>query len=187
MLRAAIEHLYATFSGYRVTDYEALCIFDFGPTEEELESVSAPLREVPLAVVRSMEFYDPSWESWGTEAEVKHFLPRILELVADDPGILWGSAFSLFKYKLHGALTGWSEAEAAALRAWIEATLDHHLAEGECPKELIEAAAELGLTGDEILARWGEATVEGPWRHSVSEDPAVLAVIAEVARRAPGS
>jgi hypothetical protein len=48
-MREAIERLYETFSNYRVTDFDDLGFFDFGPTDAEL--------------VAHMEFYDSTWDT----------------------------------------------------------------------------------------------------------------------------
>lgn len=63
-LQLAIEDLYETFSGYRVTSFKDLGCYDFGPSESEYRALEgSPLREVPKETLRSMEFYDPSWDT----------------------------------------------------------------------------------------------------------------------------
>lgn len=156
-LRAAIDGLYEVFAGHRVPESAALGFYDPMHDTKEVQALlwNRPLRAIPEEAIWAMEFYGAGWGAWGDETEVKHFLPRILELVtAHLDQLTWGGAFSLFKYKLHGALESWPEAEGAALRSWAVAAVDYHLHRrwdsnfrSDFPL-LVAAALELGMPGE---------------------------------------
>lgn len=161
-LAAAIEALYETFAAYRLADPSKVGFFDFGPNEAELRGISGPLREIPVEVVRSMEFFAADWRSWGTEAEVKHVLPRVLECLVEHPELLGSpSTMSLFKHKLRRGLAS----QGSALLSWerepvarfMELLLDHRITHpgrsehGELGY-LVEALVEVRFDATRALA-----------------------------------
>jgi hypothetical protein len=161
-LAAAVEALYETFAGYRLADPSTAGFFDFGPNEGELRAVSGPLREIPVEVVQSMEFYAADWRSWGSESEVKYVLPRVLECLVEHPELLgYPSTMSLFKYKLRRGLTpqgaGLLSGERAPVARFMELLLDHHVTHpgrGEHSElgYLVEALVELRFDAARALA-----------------------------------
>ncbi len=81
-----------------IEDLTKVRCFDYGPTAEELAGITKDLRNIPTEVIDAMEFYGAEW---GTDNEVKYFLPRILECISEDISRLEDpNYFSLFKYKL---------------------------------------------------------------------------------------
>lgn len=168
----AIDGLYPLFERYQLSDFESLGCYDFGPSTEELDALRHhSLRDVPAGVICSMEFFAHGWESWGSENEVKHFLPRILQLVAEDPSLLSspGTA-SLFKYKLCGSVRPasiapgpdacWSISECHGLRTWANEVIRHHLNNTADVLGLLEAVLEMGLKSEAILQSWSEVPQE---------------------------
>ena len=78
MLGDAIDHLYAIFGSYRVGRVTG-CPCCVSP-EEEARLHSRQLRELSGDDVGSFAF--SALNTWGTLTDLKHFLPRILELYA---------------------------------------------------------------------------------------------------------
>ncbi|MEZ4451862.1 MAG: hypothetical protein R3B09_20530 [Nannocystaceae bacterium] len=160
-LTAAVEGLYETFASYRLGDPANAGFFDFGPSAEERRAVEGPLRAIPVAVVRSMEFFAADWQSWGSESEVKYVLPRVLECLVDEPGLLEDpSTMSLFKYKLRRGLTpqgvGLLSGEREPVASFMEHLLEHRVRhEDGALGYLIEALTELRFDPARALAVLG--------------------------------
>lgn len=152
-LSAAIDTLYETFASYRVADLSSIGIFDFGPTDEELRRISVPLGEISVDAVRSMEFYAEDWNSWGSEADVKYVLPRVLECLVSHLDLLASpGTMSLFKYKLRRGLTphgkGLLSYEQRPVEHFMAHLLSHHVTQPGLPEYgalgyLVEALVEL--------------------------------------------
>lgn len=131
---------------------------------------------------------------------MKHFLPRLLEVVSTDLELLEGpGTFGLFKYKLRGSLhTGergsitrqankWPSAESQSLASWANAMLDVHLHETRNVEQLIEAVSELGMSSEAIIQIWADVAPEfrlqqvgDGWWPTYSDDQDVLATIGEI-------
>ncbi|MCA9717021.1 MAG: hypothetical protein KC468_20275 [Myxococcales bacterium] len=161
-LTAAIAALYETFAPYRLEDPARAGFFDFGPNERELRAISGPLRDIPAEVVRTMEFYAPDWRSWGSEAEVKYVLPRVLECLALHPELLgYPSTMSLFKHKLRRGLTpagaGLRPHEREPVARFLELLLEHQATLSGASERrelgyLVEALVELRFDDARALA-----------------------------------
>lgn len=168
-IRLAIENLYQVFKRYNLEDPTNVSCFDYGPTAEEIAGISKDLREIPSKVVDAMEFYGTEW---GTANEVKYFLPRLLECIAedinrlDDPGY-----FSLIKYKLQGCLStknldlpkkedvivgilAYTQEEKICIQKFFNALLQYHLSRLSEIGILIECALALDMLPEHILANW---------------------------------
>lgn len=166
-IRLAIENLYQVFKIYKLEDPAKVSCFDYGPTTEEIAGISKDLRDIPSKVVDAMEFYG---SEWGTDNEVKYFLPRLLECIAedinrlDDPGY-----FSLFKYKLQGCFStknlelsekdgvvvgipAYTQEEKNCLQNFFDALLECHLSKSLEIGFLIECVLTLDMSPDRILA-----------------------------------
>ncbi len=198
-LLAAIDGLYSTFASYRVTNLEGLGIYDFGPDEDELAAVrDFALSDIPKDALRTMEFYGEGWESWGSESEVKHFLPRLLQAISDDLEMLGGGPCSLFKFKLCGAIRStrraprcgvrWPDDERHSLAVWANAAVAYHLHRSIGVLDLIEAVLEMGMRSDEITRTWSGVSrelrsvqVDAGWQPVYSDDEDVLAEAAKLA------
>lgn len=127
-LEAAIEWLYEAFEGYSVTDISSLSLYQCEPSPRQLAVLAQyPLRELPDEAVWSMWFYG----SIVREAELKHFLPRILEVLSERIDRLMSSSrtYALFSEQLHGVLGSrdWPAEEREALRSWALEVVDFNL------------------------------------------------------------
>lgn len=155
-MKKIINEAYEAFKAYQVTDFSALTVFDHGPTQEELDGVSLNLKDVPDKVLGSMEFYDFGWESWGTEVEVKYFLPRFLEYLAAKPSRLeGGGASSLLKFKmlnLHESEL-WLPAEKAILFSFLDIFFDQIFKENKILEVAVECMLAIGMSPDSIIER----------------------------------
>jgi len=151
-LKTNVEELYRVFRSYQInSDLKDVGVFDFGPSESELEGISKSLRDIPDSVLLSMEFYGWGWDSWGTEEEVKYFLPRLLELISEDISKL-ETLFSLIKYKLPNIFlphSDWPVDEVGALHRYFSKLLLHN-ASGEIGY-LLEALIVMGMPSNEII------------------------------------
>lgn len=147
-----IENLFQVFQKYRITiALDSAGVFDFGPSESELKGISKPLREIPEDVLLSMEFYGHGWTSWGTEEEVKYYLPRLLELFSKNLDAL-ERVFSLLKFKLNDALlpeSDWPEREVKALHGYFISLLKCNLTQDV--GYLIEGLVVVGFSAEEVL------------------------------------
>ena len=164
-MKELIEKLYSIFQSYQIDDFSKVGCFDYGPSTEELEGISLPLREIPVSIIKSMEFYGYGWEEWGTESEVKYFLPRILEVLQEDVQLLDQSGFfSFFKYKLTNCLkpmnADWSDIERSALGEFFESLLRQNLQSTIQVGSLIEAMIEVGMSVSTITLLWVNTTIE---------------------------
>jgi hypothetical protein len=158
-IKLAIEQLYLTFKIYKIEDLTSVSCFDYGPDVEELVGISQDLPNIPCNIIGRMEFYASGWDSWGKENEVKYFLPRLLECVAQDitrlnePGY-----FSLFTYKLSNCFSNfnkdWLEEEKLSLKKFFDALLEYHLSESVEIGFLIECALTLDMLPEQIFSKW---------------------------------
>lgn len=122
-----IEDLYAVFSPYTLPKTGIQTCLDFGPSEEEEKALALPLREVPYHIIRRTEFYDTTWDNWGSEAEVKYLLPRIFETfvneLVESHDISDIGAFStLIRFKmldLNNESSKWTTQESASLKRFF--------------------------------------------------------------------
>lgn len=158
-IKLAIERLYQVFKIYKIEDLAKVSCFDFGPTEEELAGLSKGLRNIPINVLDKMEFYAEGWNSWGSENEVKYFLPRLLECIAENVEFLsYPSCFSLFKYKLPNCFSAinkdWSDVEKNSIKDFFDALLEFHFFKSVEIGYLIECALTLNMLPDLIVSKW---------------------------------
>lgn len=169
-LTTAVEKLYLIFRHYKIDDFTKISCFDYGPTAEELASISKDIQEIPDEVLQSMEFYDSTWDSWGTKNEVGYFLPRLMQYIADDVSRINDMGMhSLFKYKLAGlfsyATRDWSREEKQSLYAFFTALLTQHLSRDIYVGGLIECTLALGFTTEYIFTCWKTDTQKRKQQH----------------------
>ncbi|PQO30628.1 hypothetical protein C5Y96_14255 [Blastopirellula marina] len=144
-----------------------------------------------------MEFFAYGWESWGSESEVKHFLPRLLEIVSEDIDLSDPGLAGLFKYKLCGVLrsrrnappqgVSWPKKERETLAVWAEAVLVFHLHVSEDVLGLVEAVLEMGMLPSEIVSIWSgvdaellRSQVDPCWTPTYADDPDVRSLALDV-------
>jgi len=115
-LSEAIEDLYVTFAPYplapRIEGYPC-CV----SPADETRLRSRPLRE--LTVEDLSRYADHALLTWGTEADFKHSLPRVFELVSSKRGRLLG-AESVFGRLEYAHYQQWSEREKLAVNRYAQ-------------------------------------------------------------------
>jgi hypothetical protein len=77
-LEAAIEELYRVFASYPLAAHTDPCVCCHGPDDEKVIH-SKPLRN--LDERHLYNYASDALYTWGNEADFKHFLPRIFELM----------------------------------------------------------------------------------------------------------
>lgn len=116
-LSAAIESLYATFSKYPSRTHVegcAHCTTD----ADHAQLHSRPLRELQSADLKRFAF--KALTTWGDNDDLRHFLPRIFELIVRD--IKFPVDLEVVVGKLdYGEWQTWPEAEQKALRNYLYA------------------------------------------------------------------
>ncbi len=121
-LAAAVEAAYGVFAGYRIEGELIVCDCAVCVSEADARFLAAtPVREIPARrlaeYTNSAHGYDPL-----VEKQVKHFLPRYLDLVAqrDVPDSL-GLDICLRRIGGAGWREDWPAVEAAALEEFFDA------------------------------------------------------------------
>jgi hypothetical protein len=79
-LEAAIEGLYSAFESYPLPRFTNPCACCHSPIEADAKLRSKPLRLLEAEDLR--DYASDAINVWGDVLELKHFLPRILELLA---------------------------------------------------------------------------------------------------------
>ncbi len=117
-LSRAVAALYDAFDAYPLRERVDSCPHcQLDAVERQLHV--RPLREMTWGDLGTYSF--KAITSFGDEDDLKHFLPRVLELyVLDHPGAPY--SLTMFLGKLdHAAWTTWPAAETAAIRHFVDA------------------------------------------------------------------
>lgn len=163
-LQAAVEQLYAAFARHPRAErigYCGHCVSD----EEALVLQRTPLYRLTADELERFTFKLLS--TWGDEADLRHFLPRILELFASGEqrdGHLLTKTLSNVRY--HGA--AWGADELAAVEAYLSALMRQIITDrGSALKvdAVLEGAAENGHTVEPYLAVWAREPGETATTH----------------------
>ncbi|USY19612.1 hypothetical protein NE857_30980 [Nocardiopsis exhalans] len=170
-MRSEIENVYRVFARYpRPARVEGCrhCVTE----NDHRDLLGAPLRE--LDAERLRRFSHKALNTWGDVDDLRHFLPRLLELALRGEGDLHG----LFA-KLHqGGWTGWPEDERDALRTCLSVWWEDGLTGTERPDAPLDTLAE---TGDDLApyldSWWGRDTPQALW--------ALADLVSEVAHTMP--
>jgi len=139
-LTDAVEDLYRVFAAYpRRAEMES-CPCCVGAAEKHTLARVA-LRELNAPELSRYAF--KAMTTWGAVDDYKHFLPRILELIAlGDNDAFAGLQLELVASKMHyGALTEWPSVERDALRTYIDALWREFL--GHDPEMFSDSASEI--------------------------------------------
>jgi hypothetical protein len=163
-LQNAIERLYRTFAGYRAEHMHGCphCVSD----ADHARLYSKPLRDLQPADLDRYAF--KAITTWGDTEDFRHFLPRMLELLArygENEGIDAEQIFAKLDYADWGA---WPAAEREAIAGFFDA-LWLHVVE-HFPHVVSAQACLLGLgrTHGDIagqLAAWRIAASRPAARH----------------------
>ena len=161
-LEDAIERLYGVFARYRRPAVVEGCPCCVGAADQA-KLHARPLRALGEEELRRYAF--KALTTWGTEDDLRHFLPRILELVASsglgvDPQTVLGKL-------AYGHWERWPEDERAAIRAFLDAWLEETLERG-CGWTLIDVVSSIRRTGGELAPLLARVELEA------ARSPAVL-------------
>jgi hypothetical protein len=82
-LRAVVEDAYTVFAGYTIRHSLTVCHCKVCMDEEtERELLNTPLREIPAQLLSEYTNSAHDWNDGPASREMRHFLPRYLELIA---------------------------------------------------------------------------------------------------------
>ncbi|WP_120319431.1 hypothetical protein [Catellatospora citrea] len=163
-LQAAVTELYAAFARHPRAERIGYC----GHCVADAEAVvlqRVPLRRLTAGDLARFTFKLMS--TWGDEADLRHFLPRILDLFASgeqrDGGLL---TKTLSNVRYYGA--AWAPDELAAVEGYLLALMRQILTDRDSYLQvtaLLEGAAENGHTVEPYLAVWAEEPGEAATVH----------------------
>jgi hypothetical protein len=152
-LANALERLYQCFAPYQLGAHVEGCPCCVSP-DEARALARVPLRDVTGQELLSFSF--SALTTWGTESDLKHFLPRILELLTLDQ--LGTDAQIVFGKLPYTQWHLWPEAERKAIevfaQAWFRAALvqpPHQLL------GILESVGFAGLSVQPLLDHWIES------------------------------
>lgn len=170
MLREAIAVLYDVFARYPLRDWTDPCSHCHTEDDEQVLR-RAPLRELTC---EDLQWYTAeSLMLWGDLADLKHFLPRILEIAATE-GFDFPDVEVVYGHLAYGSFATWPTSERSAVRNLAMAHWRTALAEGADLVYFEPVLAGVMLIEDDLapyLAYWER-----------SDDAVTLANLAEYAR-----
>lgn len=127
-------------------------------------------RARPLRLLSTDDLHPLMWRAlstWGDEAELKHFLPRVLELIAGDE-VSEEAVASIFLQRVAMLWRIWPGDERAAvemfLRAWWPAMLSE-FPRAFTPFSFLQSNGELGLPIGPYLVHWETREDKAAARH----------------------
>ena len=126
-LQAAIENLYVAFSSYKLRAPVEGC--DCCVKKDDKKRLAAkPLRQLQEDDLSRYAF--KAMTTWGDEYDFKHFLPRILELLATGCSLTFGA--DILPNKLgYAEWRTWPDEEKNAIENFLLALWNYDLAGGE--------------------------------------------------------
>jgi len=150
-LQEAIEMLYSVFRTYPLRPHVEGCTHCVDP-EDHVRLQSKPLRQLSTDDLSKY-----SWKAlttWGDDRDFRHFLPRILELVAIDNE--WWATFNMevvFSKLEIGKWTTWPEREQRAINDYLNALYHYFLLKPLSPEPYVSET----YTIDDLLCAIGQA------------------------------
>jgi hypothetical protein len=164
-LRATVEQLYSAFEPYKLRSSTGACPCCHSAEEERLVH-QAPLRRLTPDALSG--FAGDSLMTWGDVVDLKHFLPRLFEILAfdrfdHDPGM----------ETLVGALTrgdwnDWPVDERDAVRAFLRAFWDDQLNRWPSDHDIDTVLTSIAQAEDDLtpyLDGWAAANGRAPVLH----------------------
>lgn len=170
MLQEAVAALYEVFAGNPLRDWTDPCPHCHTADDEQLLH-RAPLRE--LTAEDLQRYATDSLMLWGDLGDLKHFLPRILEVVATE-GFDFPDVEIVYGHLAYGSFATWPAHERTAVRDLAMAHWRMALAEGVHLAHFEPVLAGIMLIEDDLtpyLRYW-----------ECSDDPITLANLAEYAQ-----
>jgi hypothetical protein len=121
-LRDLVEDAYDIFGGYRVRRSLSVCHCNSCMSEEnERLLLETPLREIPADLLAEYTASAHNWDDGPVAREMRYFLPRYLELIAeDDPPDTCGLDICLRRLGYSGWRAKWPERECALIDRFFD-------------------------------------------------------------------
>lgn len=156
-LSDAVERVYTVFAGHPLPPVTAYCTHCV-TAAEEAELHRYPLRELPVAVMTG--FAADSLMTWGDLPDVKHLLPRMLELVATAAYGGFPDVETIVGVLARGKWTTWPADEQAAVRGFLHAWWADELARWPSRHGIESVLSAVAVAEDDLapyLAVWEAA------------------------------
>ena len=172
-LRAAANALYQAFAPYPRPSKSHWSPYA-GITEAAAARLQArPLRELAPA---DLDLYSRhALTVWGDDREYRHYLPRMLELLAVDPG--WTDASLLVERLQAAPWSEWPEDERGAVVRFLDALWAWYLEQEPESANASDLLRGIGLAGLDLgpyVERW-----RAQWSHNAIWQRAVLILLEE--------
>jgi hypothetical protein len=124
-LLSAIDHLYDVFQSYPLRPHVEGCTHCVHP-EDHIRLGSKPLRK--LIGEDLSRYARKAMTTWGDDHDFRHFLPRILELVAtEDASWVAVDTQVIFSKLEYGKWLTWPDREQGAVHTYLMALFNHIL------------------------------------------------------------
>jgi hypothetical protein len=118
-LQKIVEEAYELFQGYRIGKELHLCSHCVSD-EEMIQLINTPLREVS-AQLMNLSYYFSAHDGTAQELhEMKHFLPRVMELVAHRQDVTHSTELNFDRLQIVGKPGSWSNTEIELLNCFAE-------------------------------------------------------------------
>jgi hypothetical protein len=119
-LQAAVERVYSVFSRYPARPEMSYCTHCVDQ-QQAAALLATPLREIDAQLMDHYR-WNATAETWGDWDDLKHFLPRMLDLISTgelpdySPDMLFSSIGYQSRY--------WPDDERAAVRVYLDALIN---------------------------------------------------------------
>ena len=165
-----IKAAYELFAPYTVGSTLEVCKVCCVSDAEEQEVLRTPLRTVSAAVLNAGYYYSARSGSEREHWEMKHFLPRLLELVTQFDFPMHSTEITLSRLELHRT-TQWPVPEITLLQTFAEAFFAQCLGQYPLPggTSLTEMLIMFGLGHFDLtrlLAAWAAARSQSSALHT---------------------
>ncbi len=163
-LPESIRKLYRVFKSYRVLRHPEGCPCCVSKADKR-RLFSKPLEE--LTADDLSRFAWKALTTWGTVEDLKHFLPRLVELIAADDRPSWDLEILFGKLRL-AEWEAWPEGERQALGEFLNAIWFHCLSLESGSDWLDELLCGLGRAANDLspyLKLWTECKMRTAYDH----------------------
>lgn len=166
-LHDAVNGLYEAFARRPLRDWTDPCLHCCATVEEEAALHAAPLRDLPVEVVRNYAAH--AMTTWGDASDFAHFLPRIFEIVAMSD-FNWPDIEVVFSALRRAEWRGWSADEQRAVERYLMAKWRSTLDASAPIQSAEEVLCAIGQAVDDLSAYlevWERADGDNPTRQLV--------------------
>jgi len=165
-LRATVEQLYAVFEPYKLRPDTEACPCCHRPEEERVVH-QAPLRRLTPDALSG--FAGDSLMTWGDVVDLKHFLPRLFEILAfDRSDVDFPDTETVVGALSRGGWNDWPVGERDAVRSFLRAFWDDQLHAWPPHHDIDAMLASIARVEDDVtpyLDGWEVATGRAPVLH----------------------